>query len=83
VPTELPLPGLAREGLIPEIGAANRALAHYHGGVRAIPRPEILRAPLTTQEAELCSRIKGTRATYGGPRQPAAGFGSPGEAPME
>lgn len=65
VPGKLPRSGLAWERLIPEIGAANRALAHYDGVLRAIPNPEILLSPLTTQEAVLSSRIEGTRATFG------------------
>jgi Fic family protein len=65
VPKRLPLSRLAWESLIPEIGAAHRALAHYDGVLRAIPNPEILLSPLTTQEAVLSSRIEGTRATFG------------------
>jgi len=65
VPKKLPRPGLAWERLIPEIGAANRALAHYDGVLHAVPNPEILLSPLTTQEAVLSSRIEGTRATFG------------------
>ena len=65
VPRKLPLQGLAWERLIPEIGAANRAIAHYDGVLRAIPNPDILLSPLTTQEAVLSSRIEGTRATLG------------------
>ena len=64
-PKKLPLKNLAWERLIPEIGAANRAIAHYDGVLRAIPNPEILLSPLTTQEAVLSSRIEGTRATLG------------------
>jgi len=65
VPKKLPLSGLGWESLIPAIGAANRALAHYDGVLRAIPNPEVLLSPLTTQEAVLSSRIEGTRATFG------------------
>src|SRR3972149_12285004 len=65
VPRKLPLQGLAWERLIPEIGAANRAIAHYDGVLRATPNPDILLSPLTTQEAVLSTRIEGTRATLG------------------
>jgi Fic family protein len=63
VPKKLPMKGLDWGRLIPEIGAANRAIAHYDGVLRAIPNPEILLSPLATQEAVLSSRIEGTRAT--------------------
>ena len=65
IPRKLPRSGLAWESLIPQIGAANRALAHYDGVLRAVPNPGILLSPLTTQEAVLSSRIEGTRATLG------------------
>lgn len=64
VPRKLPRTGLAWERLIPEIGAANRALAHYDGVLQGVPNPEILLSPLATQEAVLSSRIEGTRATF-------------------
>jgi Fic family protein len=75
----LPLSGLAWESLIPEIGAAHRALAYYDGVVRAIPNPEILLAALTTQEAVLSSRIEGTRATFGEVLKSEAGEDVPEE----
>lgn len=65
VPKKLPPAGLDWERLIPGISAANRAIAHYDGVLRAIPNPDILLSPLTTQEAVLSSRIEGTRATFG------------------
>jgi Fic family protein len=65
VPKKLPRFGLAWERLIPQIGTANRAVAHYDGVLHAVPNPEILLSPLTTQEAVLSSRIEGTRATFG------------------
>jgi len=63
VPKKLPRSGLAWERLIPGIGAANRALAHYDGVLHAVPNPEILLSPLTTQEAVLSSQIEGTQSS--------------------
>ena len=80
VPQRLPLPDVAWEPLIPLIGRANRALAHYDGVLYGVPNPEVLLAPLITQEAVLSSRIEGTQATLGDvlkfeageePRQPS------------
>ena len=51
--------------LIPLIGPAAAALARYDGMLSAVPNPELLLAPLTTQEAVLSSRIEGTQATMG------------------
>ncbi len=49
--------------LVPLIGPAVAALARYDGVLAAIPNPDVLLAPLTTQEAVLSSRIEGTQAT--------------------
>lgn len=51
--------------LIPLLGPTAAAVARYDGMLAAIPNPEILLAPLTTQEAVLSSRIEGTQATIG------------------
>ena len=51
--------------LIPLIGPATAAVVRYDGALAAIPNPEVLLAPLTTQEAVLSSRIEGTQATMG------------------
>jgi Fic family protein len=51
------------EPLVPLIGQANRALAHYDGVLYGVPNPSVLLAPLTTQEAVLSSKIEGTQAT--------------------
>ncbi len=51
--------------LAPLIGPAVAALARYDGTLAAIPNPDVLIAPLATQEAVLSSRIEGTRATMG------------------
>ena len=49
--------------LVPLIGPAVAALARYDGVLAAIPNPDVLLAPLTTQEAVLSSHIEGTQAT--------------------
>jgi Fic family protein len=61
----LPLDEVAWEPLIPLIGKANRQLAEYQGVLTTLPNPELLLAPLTTQEAVLSSKIEGTQATLG------------------
>ena len=63
LPEKLPAQDVQWEPLIPAIGRANRALAHYDGILFSVPNPEILLSPLTTQEAVLSSRIEGTQAT--------------------
>lgn len=65
VPQKLPLTDIAWEPLIPLIGKANRALAHYDGVLYGVPNPTVLLSPLTTQEAVLSSKIEGTQATLG------------------
>lgn len=64
-PQLLPFDEIAWEPLIPLIGRANRALAHYDGVLLGVPNPEVLLSPLTTEEAVLSSRIEGTQATLG------------------
>jgi Fic family protein len=64
-PQRLPLNEIIWEPLIPLIGRANRALAHYDGVLYGVPNPEIMLSPLTTQEAVLSSKIEGTQATLG------------------
>ena len=51
--------------LIPLIGPASAAVARYDGVLAAIPNPDVLLSPLTTQEAVLSSKIEGARATIG------------------
>lgn len=65
VPPTLPLTEIEWEPLIPLIGRANRHLAEYNGVLYALPNPEVLLSPLTTQEAVLSSKIEGTQATLG------------------
>ena len=52
------------EKLIPLLGPTAGAVARYDGTLSAIPNPEVLLAPLTTQEAVLSSRIEGTQTTF-------------------
>ncbi len=49
--------------LIPLIGPASAALARYDGTLAAVPNPNVLLAPLATQEAVLSSKIEGTITT--------------------
>ena len=51
--------------LIPHLGPTAAAVARYDGMLAAIPHPDVLLSPLTTQEAVLSSRIEGTQATFG------------------
>ncbi len=57
VPQMLPIKEVEWEPLIPLIGQANRALAHYDGVLLGVPNPEVLLSPLTTEEAVLFFRI--------------------------
>ena len=65
IPDALPIQSIDWEGLIPAIGRANRAIAHYEGILHGVPSPSVLLSPLTTQEAVLSSSIEGTVATLG------------------
>ncbi len=65
VPQKLPHQNVQWEPLIPLVGQANRALAHYDGVLYGVPNPAVLLSPLTTQEAVLSSRIEGTQASLG------------------
>jgi Fic family protein len=65
VPSKLPIADVKWEPLIPFIGRANRALAHYEGVLCGVPNAELLLSPLTTQEAILSARIEGTQTTLG------------------
>ncbi len=49
--------------IVPLIGPATAAVARYDGLLEAVPNPDVLLAPLGTQEAVLSSRIEGTQAT--------------------
>ena len=63
IPQTLPLKSLDWTRFIPLIGPANAAVARYDGILKAIPNPQILLSPFTTNEAVLSSRIEGTQAT--------------------
>lgn len=65
VPVNLPIEGIRWAELVPALGKANRALAHYDGVLLGVPNPDVLLSPLTTQEAVLSSKIEGTQATLG------------------
>ena len=65
VPAKLPIQDVQWEALIPLIGRANRAIAHFDGVLYGVPNPELLLSPMTTQEAVLSSKIEGTQATLG------------------
>ena len=49
--------------IVPLIGPTTAAVARYDGLLEAVPNPDVLLAPLGTQEAVLSSRIEGTQAT--------------------
>lgn len=62
-PKSLPRADLDWRLLVPAIGRAARALAHYDGILHGLPDAALLLSPLTTQEAVLSSKIEGTQAT--------------------
>lgn len=62
-PAPIPDDALDWPALIPRIGMAQAAVARFDGILNAMPNPELLLSPLTTQEAVLSSRIEGTHAT--------------------
>ena len=49
--------------LVPLIGPANEALGRYDGTLASVPNASLLLSPLLIKEAEMSSRIEGTRAT--------------------
>lgn len=63
--------------LVPLIGPAVASLARYDGMLAAVPNPDVLLAPLTTQEAVLSARIEGTQTTIGEVYQFEAGQSPP------
>ena len=62
-PEKLPISNLSWDRFISKIDEANRSLARYDGTLSAMINPGLLLSPLTTQEAVLSSRIKGTGST--------------------
>lgn len=64
LPEPLPLTNLDWAGHIESIALANRHLARFDGLLQTMPAdPQLLLAPIMTQEAVLSSRIEGTQAT--------------------
>ena len=63
VPLPLPPAHLEWEALLDLMGAANRHIARYDGLLHSVVNPNLLLAPLRTQEAVLSSKIEGTQAT--------------------
>lgn len=62
-PEILPLKAVDWERHVTNIAHANSHLARFDGILQTIPNPELLLAPIMTQEAVLSSRIEGTQAT--------------------
>ncbi len=62
-PVELPLKNIDWEQLVDLMGKANRYIARYDSLLQSVLNPEVLLAPLRTQEAVLSSKIEGTQAT--------------------
>lgn len=63
LPEKLPLKMIDWERHVPNIAQANSHLARFDGILLTIANPELLLAPIMTQEAVLSSRIEGTQAT--------------------
>jgi Fic family protein len=74
IPAEFPQKDLILEPFIKKIVEANRGVALFDGVLRALPNPDILLAPLTTNEAVLSSRIEGTQASLEDVLQEEAGI---------
>ncbi|ACG58182.1 filamentation induced by cAMP protein Fic [Hydrogenobaculum sp. Y04AAS1] len=64
IPIEFPPKDLRLEPFIKNIGEAHRGIALFDGILRALPNPDILLAPLATNEAVLSSKIEGTQTTF-------------------
>jgi len=62
-PQKLPLKSIEWEKLVDLMGMANRYVARYDGLLQSVINPDVLLAPLRTQEAVLSSKIEGTQAT--------------------
>lgn len=63
IPQVLPLVSLDYQRLFGAAGRANAELARYDGLLQSLVNPGLLLSPLTSQEAELSSRIEGTQAS--------------------
>jgi hypothetical protein len=64
IPIEFPPKDLILEPFIKKIVEANRGVALFDGILRALPNPDILLAPLITNEAVLSSKIEGTQPSF-------------------
>ena len=64
IPAEFPPKDLILEPFIKKIVEANRGVALFDGILRSLPNPDILLAPLITNEALLSSKIEGTQTTF-------------------
>ena len=74
IPGKFPPKDLKLEPFIKKIVEANRGIALFDGILQGLPNPDILLAPLTTNEAVLSSRIEGTQATFEDVLQEEAGI---------
>ena len=62
-PHKLPLKDIDWSQLIDLMGKANRYIARYDGLLQSVINPDVLLAPLRTQEAVQSSKIEGTQAS--------------------
>jgi len=83
IPPDFPPKDLKLEPFIQKIVEANRGIALFDGILRALPNPDILLAPLMTNEAVLSSRIEGTQATFEDVLQEEAGITPKGISDFE
>ena len=83
IPLEFPPKDLKLEPFIKKIVDANRGIALFDGILRALLNPDILLAPLMTNEAVLSSRIEGTQATFEDVLQEEAGITPKGISDMQ
>ncbi len=65
IPNKLPIDtfSLINSELLKLLSKANKAIGEYTGFLLNIPNPNLLLAPITTQEAVLSSKLEGTHAT--------------------
>lgn len=63
IPDTLPLENIEWPKLIDLMGKANRYIARYDGLLQSVINPDVLLAPLRTQEAVHSSKIEGTQAS--------------------
>ncbi|MBV9488286.1 MAG: Fic family protein [Verrucomicrobia bacterium] len=82
-PQPLPIKESEWQSLISILGAANRAISRYAGILHGMPNPNVLLAPLRTQEAVLSSAIEGTQTTLGEVLEFEASRGTKGEGRRE